>query len=113
MASVVLEASNHVSSTSFIWSRWASAPFDLLLVAEVDLKDVQKIYILYIVHLPRMEWLKPIVACSSHFLTISQLLLKLCPTLVSPRYPYKTSEEVRDDRRPKNGCFFLKTFKRP
>ena len=88
MASVVLEASNHVASTSFIWSRWASAPFDLLLVAEVDLKDV------YIVHLPRMEWLKPIVACSSHFLTISQLLLKLCPTLVSPRYPYKTSEEL-------------------
>ena len=46
MASVVLAASNQASFASSIWSTWAGAPYDLLLVAEVDMKDVPDFYIL-------------------------------------------------------------------
>ena len=39
MASVVLAASNHNCLASSIWSTWAGAPYDLLLFAEVNMKD--------------------------------------------------------------------------
>ena len=52
MANLVLAASNHVTLTSSIWASWASAPHDLLLVAEVNMKILQNITIL---NLSRME----------------------------------------------------------
>ena len=38
MASIVLATSNHASFASSIWSDWARSPYDLLLVAEVNMK---------------------------------------------------------------------------
>ena len=42
MTSLVLAASNHASFNSSIWSAWAGAPHDLLLVTEVILGVVYK-----------------------------------------------------------------------
>ena len=42
MTSLVLAASNHASFNSSIWSAWAGAPHDLLLVTEVILDVIHK-----------------------------------------------------------------------
>ena len=41
MVNLVLATSNHASFASSIWSAWASAPYDLLLVTEVNMKAVK------------------------------------------------------------------------
>ena len=107
MAILVLSSGNHASFTSSVWERWASAPYDLHLVAEVNMKAFIKtifhkvcIFVRKIepegkttldlilrfsqfVNLLRMEWLKPTVECSSHCLPTMQLL-RLYHTRRSP-----------------------------
>ena len=84
MASVVLAASNHASFTSSIWSGWAGAPHDLLLVTEVSLKAVLDSCNFF--YGSRMESLKPTAECFSHCLPILLLLLKLFQASNLPRY---------------------------